>query len=373
MRGQIRKILKEARGNKDIPFPDQLLSDDYVPPEIITNTKHYLEAYYNMLQALEDGMIMNATYNEIKRYLGNAIYSSFNWKEKANPYGVEWRPLTDNEDLYYGHPSTVHAILSYKKKVDATSGRWLDMPEFQELKQKVEQWYPIGLALQWLKDKTVKQSELTKEKKKREQERYRASFDMAKAKGVADILNDIVKQNYEDTLKNTTERTIANAEYYIDKQDGRSYWKFLQGGYAKFIFQRTARELPVQEYGGTGHKYVLKDNYKDICASLAKESTDNMKDAFIAKNVTKLTSLIEDKEIESYEILDIDIDFMATIRLEFADGTGFQVRNKTVMKFSSKGNPFYQFPTTFHNVTFPDGTIKSMVSERQMNEKWKSA
>jgi hypothetical protein len=54
----------------------------------------------------------------------------------------------------------------------------------------------------------------------------------------------------------------------------------------------------------------------------------------------------------------------------FHDGTQFTVRNKVVYKMSMGGNDFVQFPTTFHNVLWPDGKKISMVPEKQMNEEW---
>ena len=53
--------------------------------------------------------------------------------------------------------------------------------------------------------------------------------------------------------------------------------------------------------------------------------------------------------------------------IEFADGSNFRVTNKIVVKFTTFGRPFPQFPTTFHDVILPNGARMSQPSEERMN------
>lgn len=57
------------------------------------------------------------------------------------------------------------------------------------------------------------------------------------------------------------------------------------------------------------------------------------------------------------------------IRFEFNDGSGFLIENKIVLNMSPLGTPFYQYPTTFHDVTGPNGVkIVGPYSENLVKE-----
>ncbi len=91
-----------------------------------------------------------------------------------------------------------------------------------------------------------------------------------------------------------------------------------------------------------------------------------------AKNSMKLSRIVNGKgNLKKASILRINVgpyDYGGELKFEFKDGSSFLVKNKTVFKRSHLGTPFYQFPTTFHNVVLPDGSKMSGVNEKTMLE-----
>ncbi len=94
----------------------------------------------------------------------------------------------------------------------------------------------------------------------------------------------------------------------------------------------------------------------------------------VYKNNAKLVSILEKKGIglsKEPKILSAKASsgvFEGEIRIEFTDGSSFEVRNKIVIKQNQYGTVFNQFPTTFHDVVLPNGNKMPSPSEERMNE-----
>jgi hypothetical protein len=121
----------------------------------------------------------------------------------------------------------------------------------------------------------------------------------------------------------------------------------------------------------------LKKNYEAIVENMVTQAVDGMIETYVYKNTGKIASIVTVKGEPSKTAVSWgDITgwgFAGEIRFDFNDGTGFTVRNKAVWKSFQWGSDFMQFPTTFHNVIFPDGKKQSMVPEKEMNEVWAKA
>ena len=114
-------------------------------------------------------------------------------------------------------------------------------------------------------------------------------------------------------------------------------------------------------------------NYRDKLTQSATRSVNDMVARFIGKNVEKIAPLLARKEGSEARVLRGNLDgigFSGEISFKFKDGTSFVVRNKVVMKYTARGEQFLQFPTTFHDVVFSDGSKKAMRSEEQMHKEW---
>jgi hypothetical protein len=121
-----------------------------------------------------------------------------------------------------------------------------------------------------------------------------------------------------------------------------------------------------------------KDWRKRIHAAAVAQA-ERMQKAFVEKNTDKLASIIEAKgNIDRLpEILNVSCHsavIQSNIKFVFTDRSHFTVRNKIVEKGSydyrrGSWKPFYQFPTTFHNVTLGNGKpLPGQVSEDDMNK-----
>jgi len=100
-----------------------------------------------------------------------------------------------------------------------------------------------------------------------------------------------------------------------------------------------------------------------------------MEEGFLSKNIQKLSNIIDLKGNLS-TIVDLPSKpvtvrsgrgaLEAGFRLTFNDKSEFSVVNKIITNYSMRGLPFYQYPTTFHDVKLPDGSKLSMPSEEKM-------
>jgi hypothetical protein len=99
------------------------------------------------------------------------------------------------------------------------------------------------------------------------------------------------------------------------------------------------------------------------------------------KNIEKLLEIVSNKdkggagvsEVKTQKINYQAGSFESIVHFDFTDGTMFTVKNKVVRnaRYSTEGYTFfYQYPTTFHDVRFLDGKVKSMVPEASMVGLW---
>lgn len=112
-----------------------------------------------------------------------------------------------------------------------------------------------------------------------------------------------------------------------------------------------------------GHYTTLKPNWKAILLKKAEADADFAQRMFLYKNVEKLAVIIEAKGDFTYKIQHGTVNclgFQGEIVFNFADGSHFMVRNKVIRNTSVHDKSFYQYPTTFHNVTLSDNRPAGM-------------
>ena len=122
----------------------------------------------------------------------------------------------------------------------------------------------------------------------------------------------------------------------------------------------------------------FKPDYKSVANKFAEEQYKIVSDNYLNKNVDKLATIIENKDKNNIGVTNIDTinishdgpTFSSTVNIKFQDNTEFTVINKSISKVSTLGNWFYQYPTTFHQVKYTDGTAKAMVPEESMVNSW---
>ena len=112
-----------------------------------------------------------------------------------------------------------------------------------------------------------------------------------------------------------------------------------------------------------GNYTTLKLNWKAILLQRAEADADFAQRMFLYKNVEKLAVIMENKGEFTYKIQHGTVNcqgFQGEIVFTFADGSHFMVRNKVIINTSVHDRSFYQYPTTFHNVTLSDNRPAGM-------------
>ena len=103
-----------------------------------------------------------------------------------------------------------------------------------------------------------------------------------------------------------------------------------------------------------------------------------MIDNFVYKNTQKLAEILTKKNnLKTVSLRGADTSrgtIEGTLSLEFKDDSSFIVHSTLVYSYSVKGTPFSRYPTTFHNVVFPDGTrMTGRASEARMKDEFVNA
>jgi len=123
----------------------------------------------------------------------------------------------------------------------------------------------------------------------------------------------------------------------------------------------------------TWYKYIVGKSEQETKKEI-KRIFNGIKIAFMHRIVSKLGPIVQAKKtlhgadfdmIPKYVSVD-GPSIWADLLIKFTDNSSLSVRQKSVLKESVLGNLFYQFPTTFHAVTFPDGRELKSPSEKSV-------
>lgn len=193
---------------------------------------------------------------------------------------------------------------------------------------------------------------------------------------VTDTLNKIVDDEYKKLINGLMERNDDVVDNYLNKRkDNESPYKF----YAKQAGSRDIARRLIKDASPTTQPTqmidpVKVDNYDEISKGIATNQANELRERFLIKNIEKIGSVIYKKNspiktTKASGHMD-GFGFNGEIAFKFEDGTGFNVRNKAVMVFNGWSDSFFRFPTTFHDVVFPDGKKRKMLSQEEMNKEW---
>lgn len=180
-----------------------------------------------------------------------------------------------------------------------------------------------------------------------------------------DILK--VKTVYEELLKDWYPKQIQAYKDYFNNGIQNTLKQLEENAPAKemdvimldFFFEQKTFRGP----------FTLKEHYKKIIDKEATLGTNGVQSRFIAKNLSKLTSIVSAKGgLSNAVVKHISSgsgNLSGEIIFSFDDQTSFTVRNQVVSVWGRK--PFQRFPTTFHDVVLAGGVKRKMMSEEEMN------
>jgi hypothetical protein len=330
-----------------------------------------------LLSILDNGYqnreIWNADFKEARDYLnrtmdegGRNLQASFLSIWDAQPGGsYSWADTAN--DVYYSFPSGLHQLGSFSKKLSKYDG-FLK----KEMGEFVEEWIPIANAFKDLKP-FIKMGRKVDDLKVR----YEAPRGTTQGlKMVKSALRKVVDAKADSMVKQIAKSYIlAMGKFLSDREPTESPYSFFRSD----PIRRDVVGRMVEVTGGTySHgrhvEFVGKPNAESIAKRTAAAVVDDIVKRYLSKNSDKIGSIVERKGgLENIKVFYgslVGWGFEGELICVFHDGTQFTVRNKVVYKMSMGGNDFVQFPTTFHNVLWPDGKKISMVPEKQMNEEW---
>lgn len=177
--------------------------------------------------------------------------------------------------------------------------------------------------------------------------------------------------NYYNGIKSDIEKALAsgiNTQRLLDN-DGPFPHRKRKWGYAmpaetkiQYMFLVKAKE---STYYSEDAEYILRADIDDYIDKRVAQDIYDMFESFLIKQTRKTDDIIKGRPIivngyVSSGSLECKLNFA------FADGSQFDMQCQIVWKVSPLGNPFWQFPTTFHNAIRADGSKVSPASEANM-------
>lgn len=356
------------------------------------------EAYGGLQAAILDRQIYNVDYEEIKVILSRNFETVFETFSNAN--GLDrlsqlflYRASNSLASLQ-SIAKIVRDIKAYirdgdknKELLKAEAARneeaqqVLDqwdaiVPQIERYVKNMESWTVVPYMLKVIKPHIIKGRKPV-ERDPSLPGKYIPPLPSAQAESLVKAkLQEIVEPQKAALIEKMTKQYVD----YISGYEGGMTYSELK----KFLEKGRSEQFMSLAFESTGYKptdpYVLSKGFEAGVKAAVVQGVQDMIASYVFKNVRKIAPIIHTKGEPSSAKVSwgnlVGWGFAGTIRFEFPDGTAFTVNNQAVMKFSTGGRwsgggrPFYQFPTTFHNVKFLDGSTKSMVPEQAMNEVW---
>lgn len=248
---------------------------------------------------------------------------------------------------------------------------------FQDLIRVYEEFESVAAALSSTKDK-VKKGRQPNPNAKPAYVPPRASI--ASLKKIQDKVEEVTQSMYDDLVKSYKKYFNGLVDHYfsVRKQDSHSPYstKQFEGPLAGVVSSFLTNIPEGKSYAGMSDPYRKRDDYEARIERASKEQADIVRDRYKAKMMEKLGSIVGKKAEKGVPLKSVSTGhltahsgtFEGWMLFEFEDGSKFDVLNKVITKWSQRGQPFHQYPTTFHNVKLPNGEGFKMRSEEQMNK-----
>lgn len=349
-------------------------------------------ALYN--DAIENGGVLKGHFNDIKSYFNRSVERT--WQATVSEaclrvFHSGERDRPENQvfnDLYWISKPAMHTIAGTRKKIEKIFKTKPIEAAAMALKL-LDEIEPLGEATEKLKG--MIKTRVTKTAEERKQEAFTPPPSNAKAVAkVRAILEKIVDEQFENLVTSGVKHQMDRLDDFMAKQqqwqDGEI--KLKRGsrsfGPYEYAMDRNGRSNPnirgliepLVEQPSYKEPYQRKKNANEIIRKIATKQAEDIRDGFVAKNLLKLTSILEAKGDDKFggvEEIGRSIH-MASLEgmmsFTFKDGSSFTTSNSVVFVVNEYGTQFYRFPLTFHDVVLPDGSKMKSPSEKRMNTVW---
>ena len=374
-----RELLLEA-ADSDLAEKLKAIYDG-LSPRVMDSAKEAL----NLLdRASKEDTIFNVEYNEIKNTLSSCLekaltlHSNFSRSDdrEKSPHMLVY--MADINTYVYlnqakGQAKKIKDFLAKNKDFPADDKKQLE--KMLAVNEAADQVFQL---LTKLKPKIVKGRRPSE--KEQDPNKFHSRLGSAEAqKIVREKLEEGVKKpldDYEKAVKDWLQSIINSiGDTYVQPTDR----KLRTDPLADMIFYQCfdhEKDYEKSDKEKTVFKNVkILPVKKDYAAKEAKTQRELIEKKYLAKNIKKMSHVVDLKgNLSTISELPyrkpaikggggtIESGFL----FEFADSSEFKVINKIVTKYSYAGKQFEQFPTTFHDVKFPDGTKMKIPSEEKM-------
>jgi hypothetical protein len=187
---------------------------------------------------------------------------------------------------------------------------------------------------------------------------------------VKKVYDQIIDKMHDDIVKSIVEIDMKRADGLSKSLPSISVREF-----GKLVdYELLGRHFVKSGSGISDYKLKEDRVRKQVVAKYAEEAAKGIEDQFVSKNLAKVTSLVGEKgNLSEAKSLGVDTRsgvLSGEIRFDFADGSGFTIRNQLVSVWAYDREPYHRFPSTFHDIISKDGTKQKMKSEEWMNTVW---
>ena len=231
---------------------------------------------------------------------------------------------------------------------------------------EVETWRPVA--------ELVKQAKLFIVKGKKPSTGHSDAFRPSLVKGdtsemVGTVLRRVIDEQRNILVDRLTKHYTELAQGIVDELNGHDFDSVDK---RRDDIMRKARGMGVDFLISKNEDGVYQVREHDVIVRNVNGIVNVMVQRYVFKNIRKIAPIVDKKgapaNIDAHGSLE-GWGFHGSLVFKFDDGTEFTVRNKVVTLWNTR-NAVEQFPTTFHNVTFPNGKVEKFVSEKDMNERW---
>lgn len=342
--------------------------------------------------AQQRGFIENARFTESRQVISRALEDAWDSFHRDN----EWICSLDrpHQETLDGPRPTLSTIKGRLKRVQKTP----DSPLRDELEALLTEALVLSDAYDFLKQNARKKVFNTQS----QEDKFTPPPSNSEAvKKVRRVLERAIDSAYQQLLERNKNRNRSIIAKYLQAQEkvmsdsGRTvgyspkeHFTVRPGGRSRGYVSDPAAVLllgkvldrkyvPGSPMGSTVQYSASPASYK-LSDEIAEKDTKLIRDQFLYKSLVKLTPILEAKGDDLFESIkqvgDFSLQSMeGEFDVRFKDGSSFKLKNAVVFVVNQFQTHFCRFPTTFHDVVLPDGSIMSHPSEERMHKVFAAA
>ena len=365
---ELKDIIEKLKDPEE-SFPIILNSSNFTPARL----ERYVESLKKNAEYLTEGAIPNARHKEqadTLNRIGDAAFDNALNKPFSFSSNFKFDPAVEELANSMNSMSLTQIGSSMKKLAKFMKAR----PEFNEdpfVKAAVAVFAELNVIVQAadaLKGMVHKKVMKSEQEREAEAKYIPPVADKAAFEQVHKTLLQVTDELYQGLVEARTNMNTSVLDRAIFKsENGTRYDGFDE--YEKRMLGLFAKS----EAGSfrTQQKYLKSPNADELIAKFSVKEADEIREAFVIKNLQKLASIIDKKNnMASIEIVGRSVDLNGmegTLKISFKDDSSFKVTNQVVLSQSVYGKLFYRYPLIFREVKRPNQEVQARSSEEEMN------